>query len=219
MDIFPSNEWRFKGGTYLGNQEEYDHSHVAMTYTALLTLQTLGDDLSRINRESILSSLQSLQQPNGSFQCTTQGSENDLRFLYCACAISYILKDWSGVNISKAIEFVKSCISYDGAFVLYPGCEGHGGSTFCAVASLVLMDRVDVLDRKRLVYWCVNRQCHSKSAGMQGRPNKDEDTCYSYWIGGTLELLNSTNYINTTRLKNYVLSCQTFHGKFNFFHR
>jgi geranylgeranyl transferase type-1 subunit beta len=24
---------------------------------------------------------------------------------------------------------------------------------------------------------------------MQGRPNKLEDTCYSYWIGATLRLL------------------------------
>ena len=130
---------------------------------------------------------------------------------------------------------------YDGAFGLYTACKGHGGSTFCAIASLTLMGKLDdVLDnnyidnnnliswRKSLLHWCINRQCHadnaskddynylSPSAGMQGRPNKDEDTCYSYWIGGTLELLNGAKFIDTVRLKNYIFSCQTLYGKKNY---
>ena len=130
---------------------------------------------------------------------------------------------------------------YDGAFGLCTACKGHGGSTFCAIASLTLMGKLDdVLDnnyidnnnliswRKSLLHWCINRQCHadnaskddynylSPSAGMQGRPNKDEDTCYSYWIGGTLELLNGAKFIDTVRLKNYIFSCQTLYGKKNY---
>ena len=30
-----------------------------------------------------------------------------MRFLYCASVISYILNDWSGINIDKAIDFIK----------------------------------------------------------------------------------------------------------------
>lgn len=36
-------------------------------------------------------------------------SESDLRTLYCAFAISYMLSDWSGVNIARAIDFISSC--------------------------------------------------------------------------------------------------------------
>jgi geranylgeranyl transferase type-1 subunit beta len=115
-----------------------------MTYTALATLIALGDDLSQVHKESIISSLRNLQRPNGSFQAVGgMGSECDMRFLYCACAISYMLDDWTGVDTDKAVSYIKSCVSFDGAIALLPGREGHGGSTFCGVASLVLMDKVD----------------------------------------------------------------------------
>ena len=96
----------FKGGTFLGgsfprdNPEEEDDStgdplgdqnwqllnqgHIAMTYTALCTLCALGDDLSRVDKASIIQALQALQLTDGSFQCVAVGSEHDLRFLYCA---------------------------------------------------------------------------------------------------------------------------------------
>ena len=33
-----------------------------------------------------------------------------MRFLYCACAISYILGDWSGVNIPLAVSYILSSV-------------------------------------------------------------------------------------------------------------
>jgi len=42
-----------------------------------------------------------------SFQPTTDGSENDMRFIYCACCISYILNDWSGVDIPRVVQYIK----------------------------------------------------------------------------------------------------------------
>jgi prenyltransferase beta subunit len=66
--------------------------------------------------------------------------------------------------------------------------EGHGGSTYCAVSSLALLRKLDKIRNKRaLIKWCVNRQ----GGGFQGRPYKDPDTCYSYWIGATMKILGS----------------------------
>ena len=195
---------------------EYDHSHVAMTYTALCTLAALGDDLSRFDRSGAVQSLKELQLDDGSFQCIHFGSENDMRFLFCACAISHMLNDWSGVDVDKAVDFIRSCRSYDGAISLLPGQEGHGGSTFCAISALTLMGKAeDVLAedgwRDELIRWCVSRQL----GGMQGRPNKVEDTCYSYWIGGTLRLLGCDHLLDTEALTRFVLSCQTDMGGFS----
>lgn len=161
-----------------------------------------------------------------SFQCTQFGSEYDMRFLFCACSISYMLNDWSGVDIQKAIQYIQNCKSYDGSISLIPGQEGHGGSTFCGVACLRLMQtihpimnastilpatrkdvQISIMDddwKRNLVHWCVSRQV----GGMQGRPNKVEDTCYSYWIGGTLQLLNSHHLLDREQLKKFVLECQ-----------
>ena len=202
----------FVGGTFLGPDEhEHTHSHVAMTYTALCTLAALGDDLSRVDKVKAVASLQALQRHDGSFQCIQVGSEHDMRFLYCACVISYLLNDWSAVDKDRAVTFVQSCIAYDGGIALNPGQEGHGGSTFCGVAALMLLERMDVLDSHLLIHWCVHRQV----GGMQGRPNKAEDTCYSYWIGATLMLLGRGDLLDNHELRRFVLKCQTPMGGFS----
>jgi len=157
-----------------------------MTYTALATLVALGDDLRRVHTKALITSLQHLQRKNGSFQAVVP-SEFDMRFLYCACAISHMLHDWRSVNQPLAVEYIKTCISFDGGIALLPGQEGHGGSTFCGVASLVLMNTsLPANFYKNLIRWCVSRQV----GGMQGRPNKLEDT--------VIGLVAFSSYYNVT---------------------
>ena len=205
----------FQGSTCMGNSSIF--SHLAMTYSALCSLRTLGDDFSRLNNPNeIVRAIKSLQLENGSFSCLYNGSESDMRFVYCACAVSYMLDNWSGVDVDKTIFYIRSCRTWDGAIGLSPGLEGHGGSVFCAVASLYLMGKIDEVFgegnwKDDLIHWCLSRQLR----GMQGRPNKNEDTCYSYWIGGALRLLNADNMLNKDMLTHFVLNCQTQMGGFS----
>jgi geranylgeranyl transferase type-1 subunit beta len=77
--------------------------------------------------------------------------------------------------------------SYEGAIGQGPGLEAHGGSTYCAIAALVLMDRLDVFSPDqldKLQRWLLLRQIN----GFQGRPNKPDDTCYSFWVGASLRV-------------------------------
>ena len=122
----PNSTIGFVGGSFLTGCErtEYSQGHIAMTYTALCTLKTLGDDLQRVPNKEIIHSLRALQREDGSFACVLAPSEHDMRFLYCACAISYMLHDWSGINIDKAVEYIASCRSFDGAIALIPGQVG-----------------------------------------------------------------------------------------------
>ncbi|CAH1796387.1 unnamed protein product [Owenia fusiformis] len=185
----------------------YDSGHIAMTYTAIASLLILGDDLSRVNKKAVLTGLKKLQLEDGSFQPTPEGSENDMRFVYCACCISYMLNDCSGVNFEKAIDYIRKSLSYEGAFGQGPGGEAHGGSTFCAVASLVLMDKLDVLSPREvenLKRWCILRQ----QSGFQGRPNKPVDTCYSFWVGATLKLLGCYSWVDCKLNRTFVLGTQ-----------
>lgn len=46
--------------------------------------------------------------PN-SFRASPSDSTCDLRFTYCACAVSTILGNWSGVNRQKAAEYIERC--------------------------------------------------------------------------------------------------------------
>ena len=45
-----------------------------------------------------------------SFAATINGSEDDMRFVYCACCISTMINDWRGINKHKAIDYILSSI-------------------------------------------------------------------------------------------------------------
>lgn len=186
----------------------YRCGHLAMTYVGLVTLLILGDDLSRVDRKSIIEGMRSCQNPDGSFTAAIIGCESDMRFLYCACCISTILNDWSGMDKAKAVDYILKSISYDGAMGQGPGLESHGGSTFCAVASLFLMNELhNVLSNdqlNRLRRWCLMRQ----DSGFHGRPGKSSDTCYSFWVGATLTMLEVNKLSDPDNIRAFLLANQ-----------
>lgn len=65
--------------------------------------------------------MKKLQVENGSFSATRSGSESDMRFLYCACAISTLLGDWSAVDKDLAVGYIRACTTYEGGVSLVPG--------------------------------------------------------------------------------------------------
>jgi len=225
MQVLPDQDGKvdrcgFRGGTYVGVPfsclQNVDHSewpcdegHIAMTYCALCCLLILGDDLSRVNKQAIIGGLRKLQMPNGSFCPSILGGESDVRFVFCACAISTILGDWNGFDVKAAAEYVVASQSYDGAIGIGPEAEGHGGTTYCGVAALSLMGRLDMLrDLGGLTRWCVM----SQGAGFRGRPEKPEDTCYSFWTGATMSMLGVYDFTNRDGNRAFNLSCQTERG-------
>ncbi|XP_044736483.1 geranylgeranyl transferase type-1 subunit beta [Chrysoperla carnea] len=200
----------FQGSTafnYLKERSTYKCGAIAHTYTALSTLLILGDDLSRVHRQSIVRSLRKLQRPDGNFTASLVGSESDMRFVYCAACISYILDDWSGMDIDKTVEFILNSISYDFAIGQCPETESHGGSTFCAVATLALANRLDSLSQNQrdgLIRWLLMKQ----GQGFHGRPNKPDDTCYSFWVVAALKILNAFEFINIEKNREYIMTTQ-----------
>nr|CAD7425644.1 unnamed protein product [Timema monikensis] len=186
----------------------YKCGHLAMTYTGLASLIILGDNLNRINRKAIIQGVRALQQDDGSFCAYLTGSENDMRFVYCAACICYILSDWTGMDIEKTLSYIRRSVSYDFGIGQGPELESHGGTTFCAVATLVLMDQLETTLTKQqldgLRRWAIFRQV----SGFQGRPNKPVDTCYSFWIGATLKLLGVFDLIDLKVNRRYILSTQ-----------
>lgn len=208
-----------------------------MTYTALCILLMLEDDLARVNKRAIISALRHLQQPDGSFASTAGKSENDMRFLYCACSISTILGDWSGVDRDKAVEYILQSRAYDFAFGQAPGQEGHGGSTYCAVAACALMGRLDALGflewEEQLTHNQIAAGRHTpaqnydtnaiglietlidrQTTGFQGRLGKDPDACYSWWIGASLHVLGHFDQLDHVQLSQFLLACQSPIGGF-----
>lgn len=213
-----SESWRrcgFQGSsTCIFPREEtscstiYECGHLAMTYTGLASLVILGDDLSRINRTAIIEGVRALQQEDGSFCATLAGSESDMRFVYCAACVCYILQDWSGMDVERTISYIMRSMSYDYGIAQAPELESHGGTTFCAVATLALMDQLDTCFTHKqldgLRRWGLSRQI----SGFQGRPNKSVDTCYSFWVGAALKILGVFDMIDYQENRDYILSTQ-----------
>ncbi len=186
--------------------------HLAMAYTSLAILVTIGDDLSRVDRQGLVAQIKSLQQPDGSFASAPGEKECDMRFVFCACVVSHLIGDWSGMNKPAALAFIQSCMTYEGGFGLFPSGEAQGGSCYCGVASLALMGYLDdpellkdTIDIERIRHFCLNRQV----GGYQGRTNKVADSCYSFWHGATLMLLESFQDSDLDSTRNFLLGqCQ-----------
>jgi geranylgeranyl transferase type-1 subunit beta len=111
-----------------------------------------------------------------------------MRLVFCAASVCYILNDFSYIDVDSACQFIRKCFNYDGGFGQLPHLESHGGSSYCAVASLALFGRLwdeSVLTRQQLEIlkrWALMKQ----DKGFHGRVNKPDDTCYAFWIGAIL---------------------------------
>jgi protein farnesyltransferase subunit beta len=80
--------------------------------------------------------------------------------------------------------------------------EAHGGYTFCATASWVLLQpylkthytspavRAPKIKYAALLRWLTHMQGGEiELGGFKGRTNKLVDGCYSWWVGGCVALL------------------------------
>ncbi|XP_059549831.1 geranylgeranyl transferase type-1 subunit beta isoform X2 [Myotis daubentonii] len=185
-------------------------SRLTIAFFALSGLDML-DSLDVVNKDDIIEwiySLQVLPTEDSDFCAVPEGSENDMRFVYCASCICYMLNNWSGMDMKKAINYIRRSMSYDNGLAQGAGLESHGGSTFCGIASLCLMGKLEEVfsekELNRIKRWCIMRQQN----GYHGRPNKPVDTCYSFWVGATLKLLKIFQYTNFEKNRNYILSTQ-----------
>lgn len=200
----------------VNNKAVYIHHHLAMTYSALAILAALEHPVPVTMTEDILRNIPLCQAEDGSFSISPNASECDMRFVYCACVITSMIKagssgfEWSSVfNIDSMCSYVKKCYTYEGGFSLYPGGEAVGGATYCAIASLVLTDTLASTlspgEIKQLIHWLVHRQVH----GYNGRTNKPPDSCYSFWIGASLSLLGQFSLTDVESTRSFLVnSCQ-----------
>ncbi|VDD74190.1 unnamed protein product [Mesocestoides corti] len=205
--IHPSKELGDKHDSY--PSLPYDSCHVTTDYSALVALLILGDDLGRVNRQAVVDGILALQTCNGNLM---NGSlfcpEFDARFIFSAVASAYILDKLDQLNLDAFEKFFVGSITYEGAFGKLPKLESHAGITYCALASLKLMNRLDKVfpagsfQRQKLINWLLSRQ----RGGFNGRSQKEPDTCYTFWVGASLKMLDAHKYVEKKSLLEFVCS-------------
>ena len=65
---------------------------------------------------------------------------------------------------------------------------------------------LDSVDRDQLGWWLSERQCDS--GGLNGRPEKQADVCYSWWVLSVMAILDRLDWIDSDKLITFILQCQ-----------
>ncbi|XP_028232797.1 geranylgeranyl transferase type-2 subunit beta 1-like isoform X3 [Glycine soja] len=94
----------------------------------------------------------------------------------------------------------------DGGFGCTPGGESHAGQIFCCVGALAITGSLDLVDKDLLGWWLCERQV--KSGGLNGRPEKLPDVCYSWWVLSSLIMIDRVHWISKEKLIKFILDCQ-----------
>ncbi|KAK7421929.1 Rab geranylgeranyltransferase [Neonectria punicea] len=144
-------------------------------------------------------------QETGTFAGDEWGEE-DTRFLYGAFNALSLLQLLSLVDVEKAVAHITACANFDGGYGVGPGAESHSGQIFTCVAALSIVGRLDLVDKEKLGRWLSERQV--PCGGLNGRPEKKEDVCYSWWVLSSLEMIDRTHWIDRDALIAFILRCQ-----------
>ncbi|MCJ1288876.1 hypothetical protein MMC34_000407 [Xylographa carneopallida] len=186
-------------------------AHMLYTTSAIQILATVDalDELERRHpegRRRVGEYIAGLQDPiTGTFAGDEWG-ETDTRFLYAALNSLSLLGLLSIIDVPKAVSCVDACANFDGGYGVSPGAESHAGQIFVCVAALSIADRLDLVDRDRLGGWLSERQL--ENGGLNGRPEKLEDVCYSWWVLSSLAMIGRSHWIDGTKLTSFILRCQ-----------
>lgn len=110
------------------------------------------------------------------------------------------------VDVNKAVAHVAACANFDGGYGVAPGAESHSGQIFTCVAALAIAGRLDLVDKEKLGRWLSERQV--PGGGLNGRPEKKEDVCYSWWVLSSLAMIDRTHWIDRDALIGFILRSQ-----------
>ena len=110
------------------------------------------------------------------------------------------------VDIERAVAHIQACTNFDGAYGVTPGAESHSGQVFTCVGALSIAGRLDLVDRDRLGAWLSERQM--RNGGLNGRPEKLEDVCYSWWVLSGMAMIDRLHWVDRDKLIGFILSCQ-----------
>ncbi|KAF7427896.1 hypothetical protein PC9H_007113 [Pleurotus ostreatus] len=206
MIEFVMSCWDEEAGAF-GAHPNHD-AHILATLSAIQIL-VMQDALDRLDVPKVVKFILSLQQPSGVFAGDSFG-EIDTRFSYCAVSALSLLGRLHELDIEKTTNYIIQCRNFDGGFGSCVGAESHAGQVWVCVAALAIMDRLDVVDVPTLAWWLAERQL--PSGGLNGRPEKLPDVCYSHWALSSLAILKKLSWIDADRTISFILSAQDSEG-------
>merc|ERR1711862_269990 len=126
--------------------------------------------------------------------------EVDVRAYYCIVTVSSLLNIIVDDYYTN-IHYILSCQTYEGGFGGEPNSEAHGGYTYCALATLAILNSLKKIRNVKACRGWISRRQMSYEGGFSGRANKLVDGCYSFWQGTSMAILNIYHHTNNTNKK------------------
>ncbi|KAJ5020340.1 terpenoid cyclases/protein prenyltransferase alpha-alpha toroid [Bipolaris maydis] len=171
-------------------------AHMLYTVSAVQILATLDafaelDERIPGGRHKVGQFIANLQDPQTGTFAGDEWGEQDTRFLYGA------------LNAPLAHGTAQSgrcCKS--GSIRAF----SHAGQVFTCVGALTIAQRLDLVNHQKLAAWLSERQL--KNGGLNGRPEKKEDVCYSWWVMSSMAMLDKLHWIDGAKLTQFILQCQ-----------
>jgi geranylgeranyl transferase type-2 subunit beta len=181
-------------------------AHLLYTLSALQLLALVGAE-AEADVPRVRAFVRGLQRADGAFAGDAWG-EADSRFTYCAFQAAALLGGGlaATLDVPRALSFLDACRNFDGGYGAVPGAESHAGQVFCAVGALAIARELRRADADTLGWWLAERQCDS--GGLNGRPEKQADVCYSWWILSALALLGRRRWVDGPALARFILAAQ-----------
>ncbi|KAG8967020.1 hypothetical protein FRC03_010867 [Tulasnella sp. 419] len=184
-------------------------AHVLATLSAIQIL-VMQNALDRLDIPRVVSFILGLQNPNGSFSGDRFG-ETDTRFGYCAVSALSQVGQLDKLDVDKTVGYIRKCRNFDGGFGASEGAESHAAQVWVCVAALAILDRLEEeVDVATLGWWLCERQL--PNGGLNGRPEKLEDVCYSFWVLSSMAILAKVHWIDRDGLISFILSAQDTEG-------
>ena len=183
-------------------------AHILYTLSAVQIL-AIADRLDAVDADKVAAYVAALQNDDGSF-CGDEWGERDTRFSYCAVSCVALLGKPGAIDGEAAARHVLRCMNFDGGFGCAPGGESHAGQVFTGIGTLAILDRnlamLTEAQKQTMAAWLAERQ--TSKGGLNGRPEKLPDVCYSWWVLSSLSCLGKLHFIDAAKLRTFVLSCQ-----------
>ncbi|KAG3257821.1 RABGGTB-containing, partial [Ictidomys tridecemlineatus] len=159
---------------------------------------SIGHDLYLLyTLSAVVEYVQSLQKEDGSFAGNIWDpiGRNDTRFSFCAVTTLALLGKLDAINVEKAIEFVLSCMNFDGGLGCKPGSESHAEQIYCCTGLLAITSHLHQISSDLL-------------GGLNGRLEKLPDVCYLWWVLASLKIIRRLQWIDRNKLQDFILACQ-----------
>lgn len=176
---------------------------ILLTYDAI---NLITEDSEKL--DSVVQFIKGNQLPDGSFQGDRFG-EVDARFSYNALSALSILGMLSPEVVDPAVEHILKCLNFDGGFGLCPGAESHASMAFTCLGALSIVNKLNLLTPEQIdtiAWWLCERQV--PEGGLNGRPSKLPDVCYSFWVVSSLAIIDRLDWIDSDKLANFILESQ-----------